>query len=144
MKNYPRGFLLALLVVCLLAWIGGVLLAPTTLALRLEWPLPWRLPAPARLAVAALHTAAAFALAFLCGALWARHMRRGWRCRRQRASGMLMSAILLVLAVTALFIFYAGDDALAHAAALIHLGAGLLLALPLAWHGLRPRRRRPS
>jgi uncharacterized SAM-binding protein YcdF (DUF218 family) len=139
MKGYPRRFLLALLLVCALAWVSGLLLAPTTLALRAEWALPWRLSAPARLAVAALHTTAAFALVFLCGALWARHMRDGWHNRCQRASGVATGASLLALTVTALFIFYAGDDAWANAAAFVHLTLGALLALPLLWHGLRPR-----
>jgi hypothetical protein len=141
MKHYPRRFLAVLAGVCLLAWISGLLLAPTTLALRLEWPLLWRLPPPARLAVVALHSAAAFALAFVCGARWAQHMQAGWRCRAQRVSGVLTVAALLALAVTALFIFYAGDDALANAAALVHLTAGALLALPLVWHGLHRQRR---
>jgi hypothetical protein len=138
MSGYPRGFLLALALVCALVWVSGALLAPTTLALRADWSWLWRLPGPARLAAAALHTTAAFGLIFLCGALWARHMRNGWHNRRQRASGLVAGAALLVLALTALFIFYASDDAWANAAALIHLLIGALLAVLLLWHGLRP------
>ena len=141
MRGYPRRFVLALALVCALVWVSGLLLAPTTLALRAAWPLPWRLPASARLGTAALHTAAAFALVFFCGALWVQHMRGGWHNRRQRVSGAAAGAVLFVLVVSALFIFYAGDDAWANAAALTHLTVGALLALLLPWHALRGKRR---
>ena len=137
MRGYPRRFLPLLLGAIALAWVSGMLLAPTTLVLRAGWPLPWRLAPGARLGVAALHAAAAFAMLFLCGALWSLHMRIGWRRRGQRRSGASMALLQLVLALTALAIYYAGDDTIANAGALLHLGAGVLLALPLAWHWRR-------
>ncbi|MDE2298459.1 MAG: hypothetical protein KGK18_09855 [Burkholderiales bacterium] len=43
MKGYPRGFLATRWAVRMALLATGLLLAPTTLELRLGWHLPWRL-----------------------------------------------------------------------------------------------------
>lgn len=145
MKGYPRWFLPALLAALQLMFITGILLAPTTLALRADIGVPWRLPGTARVLTAALHAAGGFALMLLTGALWSQHMRTGWRRRRQRASGLVLALLLLLLAASAVAVYYLGDETLARAAAFTHLGAGLLLAGPLGWHWVfgRHARRHP-
>ena len=143
MRPYPRGFKPSLLTVISILMTSGLALAPTTLALRAGWAVPWRAGGDARLALAALHAAAGLALLLFVGALWAVHMRSGWRNRRQRASGALLGAGALLLALSALGVYYLGDEQWAALAALSHLLLGLL-ALPLfLWHWLRGRRRRP-
>ncbi len=137
MKGYPRRFRRALIGTVALAWLSGLLLAPTTLALRADLPLPWRLASGSRVGMAAFHGGTAFVLLFLCGALWAVHMRAGWHRHRQRASGAIVAGLMLLLAVTALVLYYAGEDAVANAAAAAHLAAGTLLVLPFAWHWRR-------
>lgn len=141
MKGYPRWFLRALIAAVLLIFISGGLLAPTTLVLRADIDMA-RLPGGARIALAALHAASGFAMAMLVGALWAVHMRSGWRRHRQRGSGLLLVAVLVLLALSAVGIYYLGDDTLGALAAFLHLGLGLALAGPLGWHWVRGRRAR--
>ncbi len=142
MRGYPRRFAALLLGTLATAFVTGLLLAPTTLALRAEWDMPWRLGGGGRTAAAALHAAAAFALMAFAGALWAVHMRRGWHLPRQRRSGVMLASAVGLLAATALLLYYAGDERLALGAALVHLGVGLGGALPMAWHLWWRRRRR--
>lgn len=134
MKGYPRWFLPVLLSTLLLMFASGLLLAPTTLALRLDWPQAWRVPGSGRIAVAALHAGGGFALMLLVGALWSIHMRVRWQQRRQRASGLILGGLMLLLPLTAVAVYYLGDDGLGTAAALLHLGAGLAMAGPFLWH----------
>lgn len=144
MKGYPRGFLATLWTVCMALLATGLLLAPTTLELRLGWQMPWRLGGGARVGVAAMHAALAFLLLFVIGALWSIHMRAGWRQRRQRKTGAMLVCDLLGLALSALGVYYLGDSGVADATALAHLSLGVLLALPLAVHAMTKRRHRRS
>jgi hypothetical protein len=141
MKGYPEWFVPVLVGTVLLMFATGLLLAPTTLALRASLAMP-RLPGAGRIAMAALHAAAGFALMLLLGALWAVHIRSGWRRRKQRTSGLMLGGALLVLAASALGVYYISDESLSGAAAFIHLGVGVALAGPFGWHWLRGRRLR--
>lgn len=142
MKGYPRWFVPALLSALLLMFATGLLLAPGTLTQHTGIEIPWRLPATARVWLAALHAAGGFALMLLLGALWSVHMRAGWRRRQQRASGLLLGLMMLLLAISAVAIYYLGDEALGSTAALLHLANGIALAAPFGWHWLRGRRTR--
>jgi len=138
-KGYPNWFVPALLGALLLMFVTGLLLAPTTLALRADIAVPWRLPGSGRVLCAALHAAGGFALMLLVGALWSVHMRSGWRRRQQRTSGLVIGLMLLTLAATAIIVYYTGDESAGPAAALLHLGVGVALAAPFGWHWLRGR-----
>jgi len=142
MKGYPNGFLTALLGALSLMLVTGLLLAPTTLAMRADIALAWRLPGSGRVLTAALHAAGGFLLLLMVGALWSVHMRSGWRRHRQRASGLLLGSVLLALAVSAVAVYYVGDEALGAATAIVHLGLGLLLAGLFGWHWLHGHRAR--
>lgn len=139
-KGYPRWFVPALVGLLALMLASGLLLAPTTVALRTDWPVPWRLSGAGRLLCAALHAAAGFALLLLTGALWGLHMRSGWRRRQQRASGLSLGLLMLLLAATAVAIYYAGDERTGAVAALLHLGLGVALVVPFGWHWWHGRR----
>jgi hypothetical protein len=78
----------------------------------------------------------------LTGALWSLHMRAGWRKGRQRASGLLVSGCMLLLCVTAVLIYYLGDDTWGARAALTHLAIGAGVTVPFLWHWLRAARTR--
>ena len=134
MKGYPNWFLPVLVGAMLLIFISGGLLAPTTLMLKAELVLPWRLPNSARVITAALHAAGAFTLMLLIGALWSIHMRSGWRRNRQRGSGVVLGAMLMVLTISAVAVYYLGDELAGAVAAFIHLGVGLALVVPFIWH----------
>jgi hypothetical protein len=140
MKGYPKWFVPGLTGTLALLFITGILLAPATLAMRAEIAVPWRLSESSRVLCAALHAAGGFALMLLTGALWSMHMRSGWRRGKQRASGLILSTVLLMLAASAVVIYYAGDERVGVAAALFHLAAGFILVCPFGWHWRRGRR----
>lgn len=134
MNGYPRWFVPGLVAALLLMLATGLLLAPTTLALRAEMAVPWRLPGSGRVLCAAIHAAGGFAMVLLVGALWSLHMRAGWRARKQVVSGSMLGIVMLLLAASAVIIYYAGDEGLGVAAALFHLGTGVAVVIPFAWH----------
>ncbi|HEX8613987.1 MAG TPA: hypothetical protein VF800_22140 [Telluria sp.] len=140
MKGYPAWFVRALLGALLLVFVSGCLLAPTTLVMRFEIDLAWRLPGAGRVVSAAMHAAAGFVVLMMLGALWSVHMRAGWRKRRQRGSGATLGVMLVLLAASAVAIYYAGEDALGSGAALLHVALGVALLLPFGWHWVHARR----
>ena len=142
MKGYPPRFLNLLWTVCAAVLVTGLLLLPTTLVLRFELNIPWRLPADGRVLTAALHAGAAFVMLSVCGALWSIHMRAGWRRKRQRATGATLVLSMAGLGLTALGVYYLGDSTLANLVALLHVVLGLLIGLPLGVHVFLARRQR--
>lgn len=140
MKGYPHWFLPALLGTTATIAVTGVLLAPGTLVTRADMDLAWMLPADGRLATAALHAAAGFAVMLATGALFSIHMRAGWRKGRRRGSGATLGILMATLALSAVGVYYFGSETLAAAAALAHLGLGLALVVVFGWHWFRRHR----
>jgi len=140
MKGYPHWFLPALLGTTGTIVATGLLLAPGTLVTRAEMDVAWMLPADGRLATAALHAASGFAVMLATGALFSIHMRAGWRKHRRRGSGATLGALMVMLALSAVGVYYFGSETLAAAAALTHLVLGLALAVVFAWHWFRRHR----
>lgn len=136
MRGYPRWFYLTLLLTMLGLVATGGLLMPTTLDVRLEWDVPWRLRDHAQIAMGAAHATLAFWMMSMMGALWNVHMRAGWRHRKHWRSGIVMVLLLLLLMATAIGIYYLSDDAIANKVAILHLLAGLLLAGLFAYHAV--------
>lgn len=134
MHGYPPRFYQLLIATVALLLLSGALLAPTTLVMRLEWEVPWRLPGAARLWVVALHVFASYLLATLAGALWTGHMRLGWRLQRNRPSGMILVALWAGLAISGVGIFYLGNERLALANGVGHLILGFTAALVFFLH----------
>lgn len=134
MRGYSRGFRTTLLGVLIALFASGCLLLPTTLVMRLEWDMVWRLSAGTRIGMAALHVAAAFAGLVLFGSLWTFHMRAGWRQHRNRRNGVVLVGVLIVLSVTSLGIFYLADERLSLYAALVHTAFGLILPACFIYH----------
>jgi hypothetical protein len=136
MKGYPRSFKKTLLTSSALLYLSGALLAPTTLALRWDWPLAWRLGADARIGMGAAHAALAFVFMALLGALWSLHMRAGWHRHQQRISGSMLVVSFVILTVSAVGIYYLADETLSNFCAGSHLLIGALLVVPFIWHYL--------
>jgi len=142
-SGYPKGFGAFLYAVCAVLAASGLLLTPTVLDLRLEWDVPWRLSGGQRMGVAAAHTLAALVVTGVIGALWAVHVRRNWRQRRNRVTGAMLVGAWVFLALTGVAEMYLGDESAGLWASVTHTGVGALVVVLLAAHiviGLRSRR----
>src|SRR6266446_1651901 len=79
-----------------------------------------------------LHGGAAMISLILLGAL-INHMRKGWKARRNRSSGLMLVLVILFLVITGYGLYYAGDEQLRSLISQWHawIGLGLFLLLPL-------------
>ncbi len=144
MHSYPKNFLPWLWSITGALVLTGLFLIPGALELRLEWEVPFNL-GTSRIAVAALHAFAAFAALVAIGALLPVHMRLGLRQHRNHASGLMLVSWLVLLALTALGIYYLAQPTLSVIVSMTHLLLGLGLVVPLGWHwykGAQLRRQR--
>lgn len=145
MTGYPRGFQKLFWWIAGLVLATGLFLVPGVLEMKLDLSVPWRLDGDQRLWVAAAHLVVTLALVAVVGALWSVHMLRGWRMKRNRLSGVLMVSLLTVLALSAVGIYYFGDEIASKWASLIHTGLGLIIGVVVWLHvliGRAPKRRR--
>ena len=95
--------------------------------------------------VLVLHGVAAYLLLWIAGRLYALHQQGNWRAQRNRSSGLILSAALLLLAGSGLTLYYPPQEDWRNAFSLLHqiLGISLMLLLPLhVWLGKRDRRQR--
>jgi hypothetical protein len=84
------------------------------------------------------HGFSAYFFVLLFGALMPHHIKSGWVFNRNRISGGIMVAVMALLLVSGLFLYY-GDET-RDAALWVHwvIGCGLVLLFPL--HVIRGRR----
>ena len=136
MKGYPRAFAGVLYTTLLALLVSGLLLAPTTLDLRFELSMPWRLAGSDRVLTAALHVGMSYLLLMLFGAVTQLHVRMGLRRRSNRFAGWSLISLLLVLSVSGVAVFYLGDETAMRYATGTHLLVGTLLPLILVIHVL--------
>ena len=81
-----------------------------------------------------VHGAAAMAALALVGAVTALHVKGAWQEGRNIASGVLLAATLLVLAMTGYLLYYSGDETLRAQASAAHWILGVAAPLGLWWH----------
>lgn len=89
-----------------------------------------------------LHGAVAMLALALYGSLINAHIRKAWRLRRNRVSGSVVLAIVLLLTASAWVLYYAGDETVRTVGSALHWSVGLVLvaALPIhLWFGRRSR-----
>lgn len=88
-------------------------------------------PHPAERVMLIAHGVGAYAFLALAGMLVPVHIPLGWRQGRNRTSGAVMIAIVMVLALTALALYYFSGDIARHWVGLVHwiIGAGAPVAL---------------
>jgi hypothetical protein len=96
----------------------------------------------------ALHGISAFAVLLVLGSLFPIHIRAGWLNRRNIASGLSVAGIMTVLIVTALCLYYGGEDARL-VARWVHivvggLGSAVVPIHVVFGHPSRPRNRAPA
>jgi hypothetical protein len=87
-----------------------------------------------------LHGGAAMVTLMLLGALFPLHIARGWRGKKNRATGIVMIVCNALLIVSAFGLYYLSSDMLRPWASGIHTAAGLSLPLLLLWHIKKGRR----
>ena len=136
MKGYP-AFVHSLTWILMLGLlVSGLLILPGMLDLKFEIDVPFRLRGEWTLVMAALHTLFAFLTIGLIGALLPVHIRLNLRRHIKRLSGFTLLGATLLLILTALGIYYFGDEDLSHMSSLIHTVVGLGMGLVFVLHAL--------
>lgn len=96
-------------------------------------------PHPAERWVLIVHGVVAYAFLIVAGTMVPVHIVAGWNKRRNLKSGLTFAGTLLLLALTALALYYLGDELVRPQVSLAHWIAGLA-ALPLLLiHALKGR-----
>jgi hypothetical protein len=141
-SGYPRAFYPFLVLVQLALLASGLLLVPSLLTFRLALDSPLHIAGELRLGGAALHCLLGFITLILVGALASIHMRAGWVRKANRASGLTLNGCLALLALSAVGIYYFGDESYSLWSSLTHSIAGVLWPLVLVYHGVQGYRYR--
>lgn len=81
-----------------------------------------------------IHGAAAMAGLVLAGAVTALHVKAAWLDRRNIASGLMLAASLLIIAITGYLLYYVSDEAARALASAAHWLLGLGAPIALWWH----------
>jgi cation transport ATPase len=84
-----------------------------------------------------VHAIGAYAFLVILGAMIPVHIPLGWHQRRNLKSGISLLTIFGLLGLTALGLYYIGDDALRSWTSLIHWAVGLIALPALLIHALR-------
>jgi hypothetical protein len=90
------------------------------------------------------HGVTAYLFTLLLGAVMPVHIKSGWKSKRNRISGSLMIAVMALLLVSGLFLYYGADTR--EAALWVHwvIGCGLVLLFPAHYLlGKRANRLKP-
>ena len=95
---------------------------------------------PAQHMTLILHGVAAYAFLIVAGSIIPVHVRLGWTLRRNRKSGLTLAMLCILLAVTALGLYYLGDDVSRHWASLVHWVVGLAALPALVLHAINGQR----
>lgn len=94
---------------------------------------------PAQHMLLIAHAIGAYAFLVILGAMIPVHIPLGWNQRRNRASGVVLLGIIALLSLTALGLYYIGEDALRASTSLIHWVVGLVAVPGLLIHVIRNR-----
>jgi len=86
------------------------------------------------------HGVAAYAFLIIGGAMIPVHITLGWNTQRNLKSGLTLATTCLVLAITALGLYYLGDEISRNWVSIIHWVVGLIAVPALLIHALIGRR----
>ena len=134
MKGYPTWFPNIIISIMVVLLITGCLLTPTTLDLRMEWDMPWRLSADQRVYTVALHTLFSYVMLCLFGAIWRIHILAGIKQKQNLYSGLTLTGIMIALTITGVGIFYLGNDTASTLASITHLVLGTIIVFFFFYH----------
>jgi hypothetical protein len=82
------------------------------------------------------HGIAAYAFLITGGAMIPVHITLGWNMRRNLKSGLTVAGVCVILAITALGLYYVGDEISRNWVSLIHWVVGLVAIPALLIHAL--------
>lgn len=116
-----------------ISWLSGVLFFIMNTWLRVPGDFgpvkhPWQFN------VLVVHGAGAFLMLMLLGAIIANHIPLAWRTGRLRLVGVSLLIWVLVQTITALMLYYMGNESLRAWVVYVHLGLGVCLPLMLIGH----------
>lgn len=134
LNGYPRWFYSFLLWSLSFLFLSGVLLLPYFFYLRLEWDLPIELELSWHSGFAGLHLFLSLLITMAVGALGAIHIRIGWRKKQKLGSGFSLLICFALLVLSAIAIYYVGDERWSVSASVIHVGVAALIAGLFIWH----------
>lgn len=86
------------------------------------------------------HGIVAYAFLLVAGAMVPVHITLGWNRRDNFRTGLTLAGALLFLTLTALGLYYLGDEIARHWVSVAHWSIGVLAAAVLLVHALRGRR----
>jgi hypothetical protein len=86
------------------------------------------------------HGVVAYAFLLIAGAMIPVHITLGWNTRRNLKSGLTLAGTLLLLAATALGLYYYSDEVGRSWVSIVHWGVGLIAVPVLLIHALIGRR----
>ncbi len=139
-KGYPSQFYTLLMLTVTALFVTGCLLLPTTLNLKLEWDVPWRLSSEQHIGMAAAHATLSLLMVAIIGALWSIHIRAGWKRRRNYQTGLCLLMIMVLLGISAIGIYYLGDEQASMLSSVAHMLIGLAIPFLLGIHVVIGRR----
>lgn len=97
---------------------------------------PWQFP------ILKVHAISAFVMMFLYGMFWATHVQLGWRSKRSRNTGSVMTAVIGCQVVTAYLLYYLSDETWRLWTSYIHIAIGISIPLALFAHIVVARKQR--
>lgn len=139
-KGYPNWFYTFLMWAVAALFVTGCLLAPTTISIKLEWDVPWRLSSEQHIGMAAAHATLSFLMMGIIGALWSIHMQAGWKRRRNHQTGLSLLIFMMLLGISAIGIYYLGDEQASMYSSVAHMLMGIIVPLFLLTHIVIGRR----
>ena len=145
MNGYPKLFLKLLMLTFAVLWLSGILLYPSMAVFKLEWEYDWLMDSglasgSIRQTFTTLHAIAGWLMVWFIGTLWTIHLRTHWRRYENRKSGSLFSFSWLILTLSALGIYYFGNQEMSYLSTLIHALVGLIMPLLLVQHVMTGRK----
>ena len=91
-------------------------------------------PSPWQLTSLQVHSITGLLFLIFFGYLWATHILPGWRRRRLRGTGALMTGVCIVLMLTVPILFYSTHEEFKNLTGLVHTYLGLASILPFLLH----------
>jgi hypothetical protein len=96
-------------------------------------------PHPAEHWILIIHGAVAYGFLIIAGTMIPMHITLGWNTKRNFNSGLTLAGTCLMLAVTALGLYYVGDELSRHWVSITHWVVGLIVVPALLVHALKGR-----